>query len=61
MYNESRSGTLRKFNSKSLDHDVMRIDDAMTRAADINMRADDDMMKAHDHLKTVCLYLPQCI
>ena len=39
--NESRSGTLRNCNLKSLDDDVMRIDEAMMRAADINMRADD--------------------
>ena len=39
--NASRSGTLRNCNLKSLDDDVMRIDEAMMRAADINMRADD--------------------
>ena len=39
--NESRSGTLRNCNLKSLDDDVMRIDEAMMRAADIKMRADD--------------------
>ena len=39
--NESRSGTLQNCNLKSLDDDVMRIDEAMMRAADINSRADD--------------------
>ena len=64
-YNESRSGTLRNCNLKILDDeildDVMRIDDVMMRAADINRRADDDMMIAHDHLEALCLYFPHFI